>query len=356
MTDARTFHDSLGATYVESGGYRIPDHYGRPAQAHRDVRNGVGVTEQPADFVVVTGDDRVAYLNNALTNTISPEPGSGCFALLLTPKGRIRLEMYVYTAEERLILVLPPGTAPNLLADWREKVFIQDVAFEDITEERTILGVHGPKATELLGHVFPSTTLPVERFSFIHARIEDRDIPVIATDAPCGETSYEIICPTDDAGRILHSLVSEEAVPFGWSTWETLTLEAGTLLFDDVIERIPNVVGLRSAIDFEKGCFVGQEVVSRLENLGEQNNRIVGLHPELVPNREASVLAAEIPTGEILRGGTSPTLEHPIALALVSSGAPDDVVVQMNGDAVDASIRSLPFVDGSERSGRLPRY
>ena len=340
---------------MEVGGQTVPADYGRPSRAHLAVRNGVGVTERPADVVIITGDDRVAFVDNAVSNRVEESPGTGRLALLLTPKGRIRTEMYVYTAKDRLLLVLPPGTASTLLEDWREKVFIQDVHFENATGDYTILGVHGPRATEKLASVVPNVAVPEGSFRFVQATIADAGVSLIPTDAPCGEESYEVVCAAYDADVVMDALVNRgyNAVPFGHTSWETLTLEAGTPLFADVEDRIPNVVGLRNALDFEKGCYVGQEVVARLENLGQSNDRVVGLELDSVPHRGAVVRADDSSVGEMLRAAKTPSVDGPVALALVSTDAPEKLVV---GDGIEATRRSLPFVEGSARSLRLPEY
>lgn len=358
MSDLEAAHDEHGATFLELGGQRMVAEYGRPDRTHLAIRNGAGIIERPLDIVVVTGDDRIEYVDNAVTNAVPNDPGSGCFALLLTPKGRIRTELYVHVAEDRLFLLLPPGTARDLLEDWREKVFIQDVTFQLATEDYVVFGVHGPKATEKLASVVGDVAIPETPFSLTQATMADAGVTILPTDNPCGEEGYDVVCGAYDAPVVFETLLTRgyNAVPFGWRTWETLTLEAGSLLFSDVVEKIPNVVGLRSALDFEKGCYVGQEVVSRLENLGESNDRVVGLTLGRVPETGATVRADGDEVGTILRGDRSPTLEEPIALALLDTGAPAELSVERDGDTIDASRTSIPFVEGSRTSGRLPRY
>jgi aminomethyltransferase len=153
------------------------------------------------------------------------------------------------------------------------------------------------------------------------------------------------------------------AVPFGYRTWQTLTIEAGTPLFDTELDgRIPNVLGLRNALDFAKGCYVGQEVVSKVENRGRPSQRLVGLRLEPddgdpLPDPGAAVTADGNSIGEVTRAVESPSLEEPIALALVDFDAGSESV-SVDGDegTVDAVRTPLPFVDGGAVSKRLPTY
>jgi aminomethyltransferase len=171
-----------------------------------------------------------------------------------------------------------------------------------------------------------------------------------------------VICRDDDADDVWDSLLTRgtPTTPVGYRTWDTLTLEAGTPLFEsELVGRIPNVAGVRNGLDFEKGCYVGQEVVSRVENRGRPSKRLVGLELDAVPEPDAAVFAGDASVGEVTRGAESPSLGRPIALAYVDSSTLDDdseLAVRVDGDEVAATVTSLPFVEGSGRSGRLPRY
>jgi aminomethyltransferase len=96
-------------------------------------------------------------------------------------------------------------------------------------------------------------------------------VSVVRNDDVAGEEGYEVVCAADEAADVWDTLLNHgnNAAPFGYGTWETLTLEAGTPLFhDELAGRVPNVAGLRNAVDYKKGCFVGQETVARVENVG----------------------------------------------------------------------------------------
>ncbi|WP_323171973.1 aminomethyltransferase family protein [Natrialba sp. PRR66] len=368
MSLISSVHEDHGATFGERGGRTIVEDFGRPARTHRAVRNGVGLLELASDVIVVTGDDRREYVDNVVSNRVPETDGRGCYALVLDPQGGIEIELYVYNAGERLLLFTPPGTAADLAADWSEKVFIQDVEIDVATDEFAIFGIHGPKATEKVASVLNGAASPDERFSFVRGTMGDEGVTVIRTDALTGEESYEVVCAAADAEAVYDTLLNQgmNAAPFGYRTWDSLCLEAGTPLFETELEgTIPNVLGLRTALDFEKGCYVGQEVVSRVENQGQPSRRLVGLTlehggeavTELVPEAGAAVFDGDASIGEITRAGVSPILESPIALALVEFGLEADAVtVRVDGEEVPAVRTELPFVDGSDDSARLPVY
>lgn len=356
-------HEAHGATFDQRGGRQVVTEYGRSDRTHQAVRNGVGVIEMAYDILVITGDDRVDYVDNAVSNRVPDSDGQGVYALLLTPQGRIRTEMYVYNAGERLLVFLPPGEGPDIAAEWEEKTFIQDVEIDTGTDGFTIFGVHGPKATEKIASVFTEQT-PEKQLSFVRGPMGDAGVTVIRTDGLTGEEGYEIVCTVDHARDVFDTLENRglNAVPFGYRTWESLTLEAGTPLFEtELRDEVPNNLGLRNAVDFEKGCFVGQEVVSRVENRGEATKQLVGIRTENVPDAGATVFAGDETAGEIMRALDSPTLGCPAALALLgreTATALDEaeLSVRIDGEDHRATGVTLPFVDGSDQSGRLPTY
>ena len=360
MTVVADIHEDHGATFEERGGRRVVRDYGRPDRTHAAVRNGAGVVEMGYGVVVVTGDDRVAFVDNALTNRVPATDGEGVYALLLDAQGRVEVDAYVYNAGERLLLFTPPDAAADLAADWREKTFIQDVEIHESSADFGVFGVHGPKSTEKIASVLHNASAPEPHLSFVRGELGDVGVTVMALDAPTGEEGYEVVCAADDAEEVFETLLTRgmNAVPFGYRAWDSLTLEAGTPLFESELRgRIPNVCGVRNALDFEKGCYVGQEVVSRVENRGRPSKRLVGLQPEAVPDADAAVFAGDEAVGEVTRAVRSPTLDAPVALAVVDfDTAGDEFTVRVGGEEVSASRVELPFVEGSDRSARLPQY
>jgi len=362
MTLVGDSHTDLGATFRTYSGREVVDHYGRPAVAHRAVRNGVGVIEMGYGIVAVAGDDRIEYVDNIVSNRVPEENGEGCYALLLNPQGRIQSDLYIYNAGEKLLLFTPPAEAGPLVEEWREKVFIQDVEISDASEEFGVFGVHGPVSTEKIASVLNHAGAPEPELSFERGSMGDAGVTVVASDNPTGEEGYEVICGADDAEDVLDTLINRglNAAPFGYRTFESLTLEAGTPLFESELQgRIPNTVGLRHALDFEKGCYVGQELVSKVANRGQPSSRLVGLRTDSVVDAGSTVRVGGESVGEITRAVEAPSVGEPIAMAVVDFGATlDDVTVgSADGtDPVGAARADLPFVTGSAASLRVPTY
>ncbi len=360
MTVVADLHEAHGATFAERGGRRVVAHYGRPERTHRAVRNVVGVVEMGYGVVEVAGADRVEFVDNAVSNRVPPSDGRGVYALLLDPQGAVETDLYVYDAGERLLCFVPPQRAAPLADEWSEKTFIQDVEVRVATDDLGVFGVHGPKATEKIASVLTGPGTPDDALAFVRGTVGDWGVTVVRTDDLAGEEGYEVVCAAADAADVFDALVNHglNATPFGYDTWETLTLEAGTPLFETELEgTVPNVLGVRNALDFEKGCYVGQEVVSKIENRGRPSRKLVGLRPDAVPDGGAAVFDGDASVGEVTRAAGSPSLEAPVAMALVEYGLEaDTATVRVGGEEVDADVVELPFVEGSAGSRRLPRY
>ncbi|KAB1192542.1 aminomethyl transferase family protein [Haloferax sp. MBLA0076] len=367
MTLVADIHEAHGATFETRGGVEVVSHYGRPDRTHRAVRNGVGVIEHGYGVVAVEGDDRVEYVDNAVTNNVPTEDGEGVYALLLDPDGRIETEMYVYNAGERLLIFTPPDRAEPLVEEWRSKTFLQRVRIRDASEEFAVFGVHGSKSTEKVASILSGAGAPEPELTFVRGSIGgEYGVTVIASDNPTGEEGYDLICRAKDAEDVFDALLfyGNPAVPVGYQTWESLTAEAGTPLFETELRgNIPNVVGVRNALDFDKGCFVGQEVVSKVENRGQPSRRLVGFRAESRPDAGidafggSNVLVDGTSVGSVTRAVESPNLGSPIGFALVNYDIDtDELTISVDDEQVSATVESLPFVEGSARSARIPTY
>jgi aminomethyltransferase len=362
MTVVRDRHEDHGASFREIAGRALPEDYGRPARTHRAVRNGVGVTEHAFDVLVVEGEDRHDFVDDTVTNRVPAEDGEGVYALLLDPQGRIRVDCYAFATGDSLLLFLPAGEGEDVAGEWRERTFVQDVDIDYATDEFAVFGVHGPKATEKIASTLGGDSPPEDALTFVRGEMEE-GVTVVRDDNPAGEEGYLVVCGAADADPVFETLLIRglNAVPFGQRTWTTLTLEAGTPLFEtELAERIPNVLGLDNAVDFEKGCFVGQEVVSKVQNRGQPSGRLVGVERDEktpLPDAGAAVSRDGDSIGEVTRAAVSPMREQGVALAVVDYDVEaGDVTLETADGDVGGEITALPFVAGGERSARLPSY
>jgi aminomethyltransferase len=342
VTVVREIQEDHGATFVEVGGHAVPAQYGRPERAHHAVRRVVGVTEQAYGILVITGSDRERFLRTLVPTEEASLEGQGTYLLELDDEDRIAADVYLYHAGERLLGFATPGTEHLLAERWRERVTDLELGV-DITlasSEFGVFGLHGPQATEKVASVLTGPGAPSERLTFVRGRVGENGVTVIRTEALTGEVGYEVVCRAEDADRVFDALLNHglNAAPFGLRTWETLTLEAGSPLFETEL------------IGYEPASLS----LSHLSGApaGQTSGTIVGLRPEEVPESGADVTRDGSAVGEITRAVQSPTLEGPAALARVD-GEPSTRLC-LDGEVTD--VEALPLVEGSATSGRLPRF
>jgi folate-binding protein YgfZ len=282
----------------------------------------VGVVDRSerAKFVV-RGGEAVDFLQGQVSNDVEAlTPGSGCYATILTHKGKLRTDLRILRGDDWLCLDTESIGHAVIRHTLENYSLGRDVRFEDLTESRTILSLIGPEARDRLDVAPP----PRE-----HAFVEGEHGLYVATDLGVdviGEPGLEL-----------------DVEPVSQEVAECRRVEVGRprLGFDMGSETIPQEAGINErAVSFTKGCYVGQETVARLHYRGKPNRHLRGLRLAEPADRGAEILLGEKVVGRIGSSCVSPRF-GPIALALVRrEAAPGDTVVV--GGAT-AEVVELPF-------------
>ena len=277
----------------------------------------------------LTGTEAAEYLQGQVTNDIDAlEPGTGCYAALLTHKGKMAADMRILRGPDFIWLDAEAVALPFIARNASMYSIGRDVQTQDVTDSHAILSLIGPAARDALD------VAPPERE---HAWVEGEHGMYVATDL-----GVDIICTAADADGVRAALgieaVSEDAA-------ECLRIESGRprLGFDMGSETIPQEAGLNDrAVSFTKGCYVGQETVARLHYKGKPNRHLRGLKLS-----EPAAHGDEVRTGERVLGqvgsATISPVHGPIALAVLRRevGPGDEVKVGASG--ADAVVADLPF-------------
>ena len=294
------------------------------------LREDVGLVARPERVkVVVRGGEAADFLQGQVTNDVEGlAPGDGCYAALLTHKGKLRADMRVLRGGDWIWLDgEAPGRAP-LLHTLETYCVGRDVSFEDMSEERAILSLIGPAARERLD------AAPPERE---HAFVTGDHGLHVATNL-----GVDVICDAADADGVREALgveeVSEDAA-------ECLRIEAGRprLGIDMDGDTIPQEADLNErAVSFTKGCYVGQETVARLHYKGKPNRHLRGLRLSEPASRDDPIVANGKRVGAIGSACVSP-VHGPIALAVVRREAAPGESVLVGGGQAPAEVVELPF-------------
>jgi folate-binding protein YgfZ len=270
---------------------------------------------------LVRGGEAVDFLQGQVSNDVEAlEPGRGCYATILTHKGKLRSDLRILRGPDWLLLdteAIGHAVIRHLLETYS---LGRDVRFEDVTESRTILSLIGPTARERL-----DAEPPVEEHAFVegeHGLYVSTLLGVDVIAEPGVELGIE---------------------PVSENVAECLRIEAGRprLGFDMGSETIPQEAGINErAVSFTKGCYVGQETVARLHYKGKPNRHLRGLRLSQPVERGAEILLGDKVIGRIGSTSVSPRF-GPIALALVRREAGPGDTVSVAG--AEAQVVDLPF-------------
>ncbi|HKP88952.1 MAG TPA: glycine cleavage T C-terminal barrel domain-containing protein [Thermoleophilaceae bacterium] len=294
------------------------------------LREAVGLAERSARGKLrLTGAEAAEFLQGQVTNDVEGlAPGAGCYAALLSHKGKVQLDMRILRDDDWIWIDTEPGFEAALERTVRTFGIGRDVRAEDVTGSFSILSLLGPAARAAL-----EAEPPAEE----HAFVQGEHGLYVATDL-----GVDVICGAADADAVKVALGVE---PVSDDAAECLRVESGRPRFgiDFDTDTIPEEAGLNDrAVSFTKGCYVGQETVARLHYRGKPNRHLRGLRlSEPVPGGSELRLGDRV-VGRVGSVAVSPA-HGPIALALVRrEAAPGDELAAGDSGAT-AAVVEPPF-------------
>ena len=294
------------------------------------LKHGAGLVDRSdRGKLLLTGAEAAEYLQGQVTNDVeSLAPGEGCYATLLTHKGKVVADMRIVRDDGWLLIDTEPHALPALLRNVEMYSIGRDVQVRDVTPERAILSLIGPAARDALDAQPPENE---------HAWVEGRHGIYVATD-----NGVDVICPAGEADAAREALRLD---PVALEAAECVRIESGRPRhgYDFGPETIPQEAGLNErAVSFTKGCYVGQETVARLHYKGKPNRHLRGLKLSAPGQRGEAVMLGDREVGELGSTAVSP-VHGPIALALIRREAAPGAEVSIGAAAEKAVVVELPF-------------
>ena len=294
------------------------------------LREAVGLVDRSARGKLrLTGGEAADYLQGQVTNDVeSLAPGTGCYAALLTHKGKMLADMRVLRGEDFLWLDTEPEALQPVVRNASMYSIGRDVRHEDVSERYAILSLIGPDAREPLDVAPPADE---------HAFVEGEHGLYVATDL-----GVDVICAAADSAAVRQALGVEEVAE---EAAECVRIESGRprFLFDVGTDTIPQEADLNErAVSFTKGCYVGQETVARLHYKGKPNRHLRGLKLAEPVGQGDEIRLGERVVGEVGSTAVSPAY-GPIALAVVRREAEPGAVVTVGSAGVEGRVTELPF-------------
>jgi tRNA-modifying protein YgfZ len=307
---------------------------------HRALREEAGFLTRQRGVLLVSGPDAVDYLQSQLTNDFEAlEPDRGCYAALLDRKGHLVADMRAlrlsHDHSDSIWLDSEPLAGGPLLRHLEMYKIGRDVEVADATEDWAITSLIGPGAGELAG---------MPPLSPEHAQhYAERDgitILAVATDQ-----GLDLITRPAALGALREQLLAAGAAPVSEEAAEIVRVEAGRPRFglDMGPESMPAEAGIvERAVDFEKGCYIGQEPVARLHYRGKPNRALRGLRLSAPAAHGDPLFLGDREVGTIGTACLSPAL-GPIALAIVRREAADGEQIAVGEAGEAAELVELPF-------------
>lgn len=306
--------------------------------------------------IALTGADRRSYLQGLLTNDIAAlTPGTGCYAAMLTAQGRMITDMRVLELGEAVQLDVPRALTQSVYDHLDRFVFSEDVKVADVTDTYAEVGLYGPAALDVLVSAGTEGGAPAAMYGVTHIRIAGVDARLVRSD-DFGVPGFGILTASADAAAVVARLAEAGGVAVDEPDLETARIESGRPRFGADLDSdiIPLEAGLEArAISRSKGCYVGQEVIVRVQDRGHGRvaRRLVGLTLDAsaaVPVRGAPIEAAGRAIGRVTSAVWSPSLARPIALGYVHRDFVEPGTHVLVAGAA-ASVADLPLVSLQHR-------
>jgi folate-binding protein YgfZ len=290
--------EGLGAATVsEYRGATTAARFGDAQAEFAALRGGCGVYDLGFRAKIsLTGADRVRWLNGMVTNNIRDlAAGSGVYAYLLNPQGHILGDLYAYNRGESITVDTDSAQAEKILATFDHYIIMDNVEVTNLSGQLTALGIAGTNSRGVLS----AAGFTIPEMKPLHAQ------SVIWQGVDCtlvrGEDSEyfsnEIWLPSDQVRQLWDALRAAGATPVGSEALELQRIVSGIPRYGvDIRERdLPQETEQARALNFNKGCYVGQEIVERIRSRGAVHRKFTGF---LTESTESIAAGTEIVAGE----------------------------------------------------------
>jgi folate-binding protein YgfZ len=302
--------------------------------------------------LLATGPDLLALLHRLSTGDVkSLAPGEGRETVITNAKGRIVERLFVHhLGNDGVLLVSGPGGSARVLVHLKKFTFAENTGLADITESTFAAALLGPRYAECARTVGIPELAPYATASVVIAATEVHVVRTNGFDAD----GVLVIGPKDGAGSVVGALTAAVAAVSG-STLDAEGLESWRILkglpasgHELTEDYNPLEAGLRNAISFTKGCYVGQEVVARLNTYDKVSRALVRL--DFAAGTPTPAVGAPVLVGGVVAGAVTSAIlpdgrTAPVALAYVKTrelgDATKQVDVDMNGVPRTATIARI---------------
>jgi len=327
---AREYYHELGGRFTQVNGTEMVAHFGDPMAEYDALRQSAGVLDLSSrGRLCVTGTDRKRFLHGQVTNEVNNlKPGEGCYAALLTAKGKMETDLNIYCLPDELLLDFEPGLSAAIAQRLEKYIIADDVQVTDVAADYGLLSVQGPKAGNVVAAAVAGSELPTQRWRF--TTVTDPALgEIYCANRPRGaQNGFDLFVPASKIRDAFATLIAAANTmngrACGWQALEMVRIEAGLPRFGiDMDEtNLPPETGIEdSAISYAKGCYIGQEVIARIRTYGQVAKTLkrLRLADDLkeLPEKGDKLFHGDKEAGYITSALASPAAKGNIALGYV---------------------------------------
>lgn len=367
QTLARTVLYQLGvelkARFTSFGGWEMPVQFSGISREHEAVRNTAGMFDiSHMGKFTLQGKNLISQLQSLVPSDLSRlQPHQAQYTVLLNPQGGIIDDIIVYyqgedtSGTQRVLIIVNAATTGKDKAWLLQHLDQNEVQFQDLSPEKALIAVQGPKAIQYLQPFVQQDLQPIKAFGHLQATVLGKPA-FIARTGYTGEDGFEVMLDSDVAVELWQSLYDAGVIPCGLGARDTLRLEAAMALYGQDIDdtTTPLEAGLGWLVHLDtKGDFIGRPVLEQQKATRVQR-RLVGLQTQgrNIARHGYQILSAGKVVGEVTSGTLSPTLGYPIALGYVPTKVAtvgQQLEVDIRGKAYPAVVVKRPFYRSKNR-------
>lgn len=284
------------ATFETKADLKVPVSFGNDAAAFAAARDSVAICDRSHwGRIKVYDGDRLRFLHNQSTNNFERlNPGQGCDTVFVTSTARTIDLATAYVTENAVLLIVSPNRRQYMI-DWLDRyIFFADkVELTDVTQETATFSLIGPKSNALVEQLGGGAIIGQPYASHQLVQLKGGEVR-IAVGNGLSMPGYTLIVPTENAATVWSNLVESGSVPLGDRVWEQLRIQQGRPVPDQELTEDYNPLEARllQTISFEKGCYIGQETIARLNTYKGVKQYLWGIRLS-APAQPGSVITLE---------------------------------------------------------------
>jgi folate-binding protein YgfZ len=285
--------------------------------------------------IIATGEDRARLLHAMTTNQVQElKPGEGCYAFFLNPQGRILGDVNLLCRENDFLLDVEPETRESLYQHLDHFIIADDVTLDDATARLATLALEGPQALATAARI----GAPVPEKPWAHVAWNDI---TVANVSSTGAPALRFFVPTDEKLMLIEKLMLPEASP---EAARVVRLENFQPRFgEDILSTtLSQETQQPHAVNFNKGCYIGQEIVERVRSRGLVHRLLAGVEIDSTepPEPDTRLFQGDQDAGKITSAAFSPAFGKVVGLAYLRRELTEpDTALTVNGHA--AFVRAL---------------